>query len=147
MIYSKPISIFYLWKIIQSTCYLSGHKKIIPQRVGTIQLLCISNSGPKILFLHNVLYILGAIANFISQGQMQHKKYSLSIIQEGIKVTYTIILAYFIANNFYKIETFDLNTISADLSSVFLVAFLVINKKTVRIWNKQLGYLGIRTIY
>ncbi len=121
--------------------------KVIPPGVGTVQLLCTSNSGPEILFLHNVLYIPGAVANFISPGQMQRERYPLSIIQEGIKVTHTGILAGLIANNLYIIDTLDLDTTSADLSSISLAALSAINKDTVRMWHEQLGHLGTQNIH
>ena len=107
--------------------------KVIPQGVGTVQLLWTSYSGSEIFFLHNILYIPGVVANPIPQGQMQREGYPLSIIQEGIKVTHTDILAYFIANNLYIIDTLDLDTTSANLSSISLAASSAINNNTVRI--------------
>lgn len=97
------------------------------------------------LSLQNVLCIPAAVANLICQGKMQHEGYPLSIIQKGIKVMHTGILAHLIANNFYIIDTLHLDTKPADLLS--LAALSAMNRKTVRMLHEQLRHLETQNIH
>ena len=94
--------------------------------------MCTTDSGFQLLSLNNVLYIFGAAANLISQGQMQREGYSLSITNCGIQITQTRISAKLVANNLYIIDTLLIDRTSANIADLSLPTLSSINDVTVK---------------
>ena len=112
---------------------------VIPIGIGTVQLVCDTPTGGQPLTLYNVLHTPGTTAHLISQGQMHREGYTLTIVQEGIEIGSTGVIAKFMSSNLYLLTTFPQTKTSFS-------AFIAQNAHTMDMWHSRLGHLGKQNI-
>ena len=116
---------------------------LTPLGVGTINLTCVTENGPQALTLNNTLYIPGASANLISQGQLQRAGRKLEITPAGINLGSGII-ARLAPNNLYPLDIVGESVSSPP--SLTTEALSAVNEDAVKMWHSRLGHLSEQNI-
>ncbi len=107
---------------------------VIPIRIGTVELVYDTLTGPQPLTPYNVLHTPGSSADLISHGQMHREDYTLTIVLGGIEIGANRVIAKFISSNLYLIITLPRSTLSFS-------AFIALNPHTVDMWHLCLSHL------